>query len=566
MPGSSGQVWNLQVFFGRLMMGHHKGSFEVEGDKLLSAGGTTGTWKFVELEPGKTLIAGTYRGIELLKFKAGHWQQVHKLSGFNLSSRHLETLDAQTWLVSHEYKGVFELKADEGWSEIKSVRMLSGFGQGIYSSLAQFDGKVWYFGPAGLFNYDRTKNTFVRNNQADTILDSAKYFSGKMVPLVSNVLCFFRSGSLVTMRREVTDDTYRFDEFPVAIHLLKPMRGFENISAWGNRLLLGGVNQYFLLQQEAAAVRAGTPMVYGCTASSPTGSAIDISLKDGTVPSGFRTIVIRFGTPFHQAFQEMQYQYRLLGLTESWSPLHSNGEVTFNALPSGNYVFQVRSALSARQISAITEFPLLIERPLALNPGMIFLYFLGLLLLVYAIHRSYTGYYRRQRRKLVEENEKNIRLNQLTLEQDYAREKTQFLETQFGHKKKELAQTMIHLNKNVELLSEVRDYLSRLPGEDHRRLLQKIEGNLSDEDSWTLLETAFRQVDSEFLNKIRQLYPDLSPSDLKLCVYLRLNLSSKEISTLLNISAKSVEIKRYRLRKKMGLDAHVSLQSFVLGI
>ena len=51
------------------------------------------------------------------------------------------------------------------------------------------------------------------------------------------------------------------------------------------------------------------------------------------------------------------------------------------------------------------------------------------------------------------------------------------------------------------------------------------------------------------LSKLKEAHPSLTKNDLKLCAYLRLNLSSKEIAPLLNISVHSVEIKRYRLRK-----------------
>ena len=68
------------------------------------------------------------------------------------------------------------------------------------------------------------------------------------------------------------------------------------------------------------------------------------------------------------------------------------------------------------------------------------------------------------------------------------------------------------------------------------------------------------------MKKIKSLHPNLTPSDLKLCAYLRLNLSSKEIAPLLHISSRSVEIKRYRLRKKMGLEHEKSLVEYILQV
>ena len=81
-----------------------------------------------------------------------------------------------------------------------------------------------------------------------------------------------------------------------------------------------------------------------------------------------------------------------------------------------------------------------------------------------------------------------------------------------------------------------------------------------------MFQEAFNNADSNFLKKIKTIHPTLTPNDLRLCSYLRLNLSSKEIAPMLNISTRSVEIKRYRLRKKMELDHEKSLVAYILEV
>ncbi|MGB5237689.1 MAG: LuxR C-terminal-related transcriptional regulator, partial [Flavobacteriaceae bacterium] len=75
---------------------------------------------------------------------------------------------------------------------------------------------------------------------------------------------------------------------------------------------------------------------------------------------------------------------------------------------------------------------------------------------------------------------------------------------------------------------------------------------------------AFNNTDREFLKKLEKTHPNLSPNDIRLCAYLRLNLVTKEIAQLLNISPRSVEIKRYRLRKKMNLTHEENLVNYIL--
>ncbi len=77
-------------------------------------------------------------------------------------------------------------------------------------------------------------------------------------------------------------------------------------------------------------------------------------------------------------------------------------------------------------------------------------------------------------------------------------------------------------------------------------------------------KTNFDQVHENFLLRLREAFPELTAKDLRLCAFLRLNLSSKEIAPLLNISARGVEISRYRLRKKLQLDHKEHLTDFIL--
>ena len=97
-------------------------------------------------------------------------------------------------------------------------------------------------------------------------------------------------------------------------------------------------------------------------------------------------------------------------------------------------------------------------------------------------------------------------------------------------------------------------------------MIKTIDHNIDEAETWNLFKEAFENTDQDFFKKIKELHSGLSPNDLKLCAYLRLNLSSKEIAPMLNISPRSVEVKRYRLRKKMNLEAKTGLVDYIMGI
>ena len=100
--------------------------------------------------------------------------------------------------------------------------------------------------------------------------------------------------------------------------------------------------------------------------------------------------------------------------------------------------------------------------------------------------------------------------------------------------------------------------------EDIQEVISIINKNIAEKDNWKLFKEAFDNADKDFLQSVKKEHPNLTSNDLKLCAYLRLNLSSKEIAPLLNISVRSVEIKRYRLRKKMNLEHDQGLVEYIL--
>ena len=183
------------------------------------------------------------------------------------------------------------------------------------------------------------------------------------------------------------------------------------------------------------------------------------------------------------------------------------------------------------------------------------------------IHRSYRRYYRRQRNKLIEDNKKNLELTKLENERKIMMIRNEQLETELSSKNSELATTAMSLIKKNELLLEIKKDLSRLKDESSKvDVIKVIDKNLRNNNDWDFFKEAFNNADKDFLNKIKGLHPDLTANDLKFCAFLRLNLSSKEIAPLLNISVRSVEIKRYRLRKKLKLDHSDNLIDYILEI
>jgi len=101
---------------------------------------------------------------------------------------------------------------------------------------------------------------------------------------------------------------------------------------------------------------------------------------------------------------------------------------------------------------------------------------------------------------------------------------------------------------------------------DLKKISRKIDRDIQNEKSWEVFDRYFDEVHQEFHSRLRNLHPELTPGELRLCSYLRMNVTTKEIAPLMNISIRGVEISRYRLRKKLKLDQSANLVDYLMQI
>ena len=179
----------------------------------------------------------------------------------------------------------------------------------------------------------------------------------------------------------------------------------------------------------------------------------------------------------------------------------------------------------------------------------------------------YKRHYKRQHLELIKQNQRQLGINRINNEQEVIRLRNEKLNHEIESKNRELAISTMSIVKRNEVLRKVKKELkSNIELSNNDSVFQLIDKNLENTKDWNLFKDAFNNADKDFLKRAKSLYPDLTHNDLKFCAYLRLNLSSKEVAPLLNISVKSVEVRRYRLRKKMKLKHEINLTDHILDI
>ena len=135
-----------------------------------------------------------------------------------------------------------------------------------------------------------------------------------------------------------------------------------------------------------------------------------------------------------------------------------------------------------------------------------------------------------------------------------------------------LSRYSLHLSQKNKILLDMSNTLRNMVSRKHmntsakmKELVKEIDFNLKQEQEWDEFMSFFKEIHPEFIKKLSALSKNsLSPAELRLGMLLRLNLSSKEIASILRVTPDSVRVARYRLRKKLPIDQKEELVNFMI--
>lgn len=570
VENTNGQVWSFGIIDHTLFCGHNLGTYIIDWDKAEKIADFPGTWA-VKPIPGNSnlLIQGNYFGLSILENQEGKWKLRNVVDGFNISSRFFEFVDDSKLIVNHEQNGVYTLLLDKDFTKVISEEVVPADGFG--SSLFKFNDALFLSSSSGVLKYDYsnmgfktdsslTNKLFVKNDTITSIIISE-----------ADKLWGFTHRNIVSLSQGKFDNDPYVTKIPVPSLFRRTLgvTGFECVLKLENEKYLIGSSTGYLtldmnkLKQVKANIHINSISVNDVKSRS---NEIDFLSKHEFLNKE-NNFQITFSTPNYNQFSETEYQYQLQGIYDDWSEWSRQSSVTFSNLPHGDYTFKVRSRIG-NVISDNEEiYSFSIAKPWYLSNLAWILYSLSFIILLITVHHIYKGYYTKQREKQLENAQKEIRLKDLENKQQKMYFENEKLLQDIESKNRELAISTMSIIKKNEFLNIIKEELGHGSAEESINKVTKIiDNNINNEDDWRFFEEAFNNADKDFMKKLKTNHPDLTSNDLRLCAYLRLNLTSKEIAPLLNISPKSVEVKRYRLRKKMNLPHEDNLTDYILGL
>lgn len=170
--------------------------------------------------------------------------------------------------------------------------------------------------------------------------------------------------------------------------------------------------------------------------------------------------------------------------------------------------------------------------------------------------------------------EKELNLAELRYNMELEKIKTEELQLELQTKNTELSALALALAQKNELLARLQTQLlvaqETVKRKSEREALDKLKAQitsfLSSEKSWYMFDQQFQTIHHDFVQKLSTKYPQLSPIELRVCALLKVNLNSKEIADILCVETKSVEMYRFRIRKKIALDSTKNLHSHIIDL
>jgi DNA-binding CsgD family transcriptional regulator len=587
VPNSQGQVWDLHEIDNQLLCGHNDGTFSITGNQMEKISTINGGWTIKKLNSNPNyLIQGTYTGLVIFnKDASGRWKFSHKVAGFREPSRYVEQDNKGDIWVSHAYKGLYKLTLSHDLKQATNIKYFdekNGLPSIFNINIFNIENKIIFSSEAGFLLYDDISNRFSKYEALNKNLGSFAS-ANKIISAGLKKYWFINHGKMglvdLSESGKIVIDSSRFSMLDGRM-----VQYYENISQISNKIYLISVDDGFVIYNttstKSPAKKENAPAVLIRKVEDITDKYITLTDHGSngeaiTIPFSRNNIRISFALPYYRQ-SKVKFQYFLEGYAKQWSDWSTATQKDFTNLTRGSYVFKVRAKINDESISEITSFEFTVDPPwYGSNWAILFYTLLGVIALI-AGKRIYEAKLSKDQQliaaKLQLEKEEFLKREAEATEKQIIKIQTEKLQVELASKNRELANSAMSLVYKNELLQKISEEMTKLKdengkklSEDQLRKIQKvIDDGMNDERDWNLFESSFNEAHESFFKKLKANHPDLVPNDLKLCAYLHMNMSSKELASLLNISLRGVEIRRYRLRKKLEVPHDKNLVEFLM--
>ena len=569
---TQGQAWGLYIEGDELFCRHNRGLKVINPDmhvlKSSNKKFDTGLYSIQKtvLRGTEILLMSTY---EELKIMFPDNSRV-----INVDNSHISTLKTEVDHLGNVWaetpnKGVYRYLLNDSLTRVKESGYYGGNSDDNLPyklSISKVGGRITLLGDGRFYTYNDMDNTMKSYRILDDCFSQIQnlkkivYIKGDLYWAIGDntVFKFYCDGHSACI----------LESYDIGIHNISMVDKYENISILNDSLSLICLDNGFLLYNDKTV---------HCTKNNTEKIYIDyVQIKNGEGDLRYLPLTGKSDIPYTYnsiafyylskgAFnRNLYFQHKLEGVDSEWSASLITNKIEYERLPSGKYNFMIRTVDNLGNISEIVSYDFTVLKPWYLTFWAYVGYIIVFLLIAYLVWIIILRRYR------------NIHLQKIRYREakrlQAANEK---LQREIQDKNAELfTQTSFTIQKNqlIMTIKELIDEFYHGP-KDQRNLLlfyRKIEtllnNNLNTDDDWKMFLIKFEEKHPYFFKRLKDLYPQLTANDLKLCACLKLNFDSKDIASFMNMSVRAVENSRHRLRKKIDLSAEQKLSDFIMSI
>ena len=570
IPGTQDQAWSCGIFDDQLIVSHNRGTFRIRGHAAERISPVTGGFSAI-INPMNSngLVQSTYSNIVFYENRDHHWRYHHQLPDFNDLIRYIEMDHLNNIWASHMHRGVYKLKLNDRQDSIQEREYAgeSVFGKNFGIQVFKIENRIIFTSGEKIYTYSDLQDSIIPYRLLNEEL--GKFRESHRVVVGYDHYYWFISHDGIGLFRILHSGVEKIKEYPAGIfggHLIDNYENIIPISSVEGLLCLD--NGYAVLHAgqsdhsrliEDKQLSLKSIQIMGRSGDSQYLPVNQISYR---IPFHRNSVTLSYAFPLFSS-ESIKFQYRIEGLDNGWSDPVSSPLFSLTRIPSGSYRIHVRALNEWEKQSKESQLFMQVARPWFLN-NYSFVIYISIIIIGFLSGRYILIQRIRNREKRIREAK----------EKELIRLRNEKLNAELSHKSQELANLTIASIKKNEFLLELKEAIrnqkeelgTRYPDKYYNALAKKIDNHISSLDEWKVFEIHFERAHEKFLQKIVQLYPALSHSDLRLCAYLRMNLTSKEIAPLLRISYRGVENHRYKLRKKFNLKKEENLTDFILSI
>lgn len=567
------QIWSISQYDSCIFVGGNRNTYTIDGEHFSmisrAAGGT-------EVRPytsgGKTiLLQGTNSSLRsYCKDNQGKWKMKDEIAGFSEPVVRIEIDYLNNIWAEHRYRGLYRIMLSPNMDSVDSVLYYPNVTGEDPSRvhITKIEGRVVFFNRNGFYTYDDLSHNlvpvpFLNENafeccKSESITEVAgHYYWALCRDCAIKMHC-------ETDNVRITD----FVDFGSFSQSIPDQWGC--VAAYSDATVFTTEEGLLLYRKEE---KAGSPEIGILSFHSSSNGKEERQVIDGSTVSLSRgsDICIKLGCS-DASFGGYEVSYYLKGYDNIWKDYHPDRGIEFQNLPHGDLTLIARlNDKFGVELDRI-ELPIHIRPHFLLSGFMIVVYVLIGISLVCGGVFGVRMIMRRQRKKFEIEKSKALKDEEERHQRETLELKNNQLEQSLLIKSQELAAySLLEANRN-DVLTKLTKALNAMrytdkPGiskRDYDELSEIIRNGTFTKADWNKFYDNFDLIHKSFFHNLKSNYEDLSNNDLRLCAYLRLNMSTKEIASVLGIAPKSVDQAKYRLRKKLDIDSSTTLESFLL--